>query len=314
VDAAFTSDFPLSPGGSSAAFIVYPAGAAEPVSIQAAPRIVSHRYFATLKLPVVAGRAFTAEDRTGPPVMIVNRTFARRYLNDNAVGVRMPMAVGYGGEQTTGTVVGVVDDVRYVNASQTSLPEVFYPFEQLGGRLPIPVVTMLVRSNGHAEALAPVLQDAVRGADPQLKAEGVMSFEDRMLATLARPRLYAVLLTGFAALGLFVAGVGLFGMLTYTVAQRTREIAVRSALGAKPRDLTWLVVRQGLIITMAGLLIGVPLSFWAGRLSASLLYGVAPFDPLTFALVPGVIVVIALMACLAPARRAARLDPARVLR
>jgi ABC-type antimicrobial peptide transport system permease subunit len=133
------------------------------------------------------------------------------------------------------------------------------------------------------------------------------------LTLLARPRLYAGLMTGFAVLAVVITGVGLFGVLTVTVTERTREIAVRTALGATPATLVWLVARQALLVTSAGLAVGLPLAFWAGQLSSSLLYGISAADPVTFAAVPFMLVLLTMIAAAAPAWRASRVDPAKVL-
>jgi putative ABC transport system permease protein len=143
----------------------------------------------------------------------------------------------------------------------------------------------------------------------------VMTLEDRLLSTsLARPRLYALLLGSFAVVALLVTGVGLFGVLSYTVAQRTRELGIRAALGARRGDLVAVVVGQGMRIALVGLVAGLVVAAWSSRFIATLLYGVTVDDRLTYAAVPAVLLAVALVACLAPARRAARLDPLRAIR
>lgn len=312
-DAAFTSELPLTAGGSTAAFpLRHPSG---PVHVQASPRIVSARSFSALGMRIIAGRSFSEADaETSPPVAVVNRTFANRYLEGAAVGAKLPMGVGYGDFDTEATVVGVVDDVRHLSSADAPQAELYYSFRQLGGHVVVPVVTLLVRTPGDPAALAGALRTAVREVDGTLVSEAVMSMEDRLLIGLARPRLYTILLGGFACFALVIAAVGLFGVLSYTVAQRSREIAVRSALGARPSQIVGLVVTQGLAIASAGLIVGVGAAIVLARSMSTFLYGVTAHDPFTFIVVPVLLLLVAGIACLVPAHRAAHVDPLRVLR
>jgi putative ABC transport system permease protein len=175
--------------------------------------------------------------------------------------------------------------------------------------------TLLVRGDGEPERLSNVVRSAVRQADDALVPGTIMTVQDRLLlTTLARPRLYAVLLGSFAAAALIVTGVGLFGVLSYTVAQRTRELGLRAALGARRRDLVALVLRQGLTIVLGGVAVGLLGSLWLTRFVTTLLYGVDGRDGLTYAATAAIVISVAVLACVAPARRAARLDPLRALR
>jgi putative ABC transport system permease protein len=315
-DAAFTTEQPLTPGGSTSAFTLRsPRAEGGTLSVQASPRIVSPRGFAALGMRVVAGRSFADSDtETSEPVVIVNRAFARRYLGDAPLGAKLPMGVGYRTEGVEATLVGIVDDVRYLTAADASQPEIYYSYRQFENRLPAPVVTLLVRTHGDPAALAAAMRTAIREADDRLVPDAVVTLEDRMLTSLARPRLYAILLGSFGILALGVATVGLFAVLSYTVAQRSRELAVRTALGARPIDIIRLVLHQGLAVTAAGLVVGLLASVALARSIAALLYGVTPHDGVTYALVPIVVLVMASAACFAPARRASRLDPLQTLR
>jgi ABC-type antimicrobial peptide transport system permease subunit len=172
----------------------------------------------------------------------------------------------------------------------------------------------MLRTSGHPADLAPAVHAAVREADPGLVADSVATLDDRVLRTLARPRLSALLLGSFAVCALAIAAVGLFGVLSYIVALRSREIAVRSALGARQAQVVFLVVRQGLRLTLAGVAIGLAGSAIVMRAIASQLFGVSPFDPATYALATALLLLVAAIACAAPARLASRLDPIRVLR
>lgn len=317
-DAAFTSELPLTPGGSTSAFTLKSrAGDGGIVTVQASPRIVSPRYFSALGIRMIAGRAFSNDDaETSQPVVVVNQAFARRYLGDSPLGSRLPVA-GYAppeGEPLESTVIGVVDDVRYVTAADVSQPELYYSHRQMRGRLPVQTVTLLVRTAGDPGAAAIALRSMVREADELLVADVVMPLEQRLLTTLARPRLYAVLVGGFASVALVIAAVGLFGLLSYSVSQRSRELAIRAAIGARRANIFRLVLRQGLSVTLAGLVAGMLVSTWLTRLLSTELYGITPHDTLTFVLVPLLLLLSGALACLMPARRAARLDLSRVLR
>ena len=314
--AAWTSESPLTPGGSTSAFTLRSRHVDGGVAtVQASPRIVSPRYFAAIGMRVIAGRGFAESDTdTAPPVVVVNRAFARRYLDDSPLGAKLPMGLGYGMENVEATVVGVIDDVRYLTAADSTRPEMYYSYRQFKGRVTVPVATLLVRSVGDPRALGPTLRAVVRDADSGLVTDAVATMEDQMLTSIARPRLYAILLGGFAVFALVVAAVGLFGVLSYGVAQRSRELAVRTALGARPVDIVRLVLGHTLAVTGVGLAAGLLGSLVLTRALRSLLYGITPHDWITYAGVSTVLIVVAAAASSGPARRAAHLDPLRWLR
>jgi predicted permease len=317
-EASFTSELPLTPGGSTSAFnLRSQVAGGDVVRVQASPRIVSARYFSALRIRTIAGRGFSDLDtETSEPAVVVNQAFARRYLGDTPLGSRLPTGAYAppGGEAREWTVIGVVEDVRYVTAGDSSQPELYYSYRQLGRRVPVQTVTLLLRTSGDPGAAAAALRAAVREADDRLVADVVMPLEQRLLTSLARPRLYAVLLGGFAGCALVIAAVGLFGVLSYSVAQRTRELAIRAALGAGRGEIVRLVLRQGLNVTLGGIAAGMLASAWLTRVLSTQLYGVTAHDPLTFALAPLVLLAVGALACLLPARRAARVDPLRTLR
>jgi putative ABC transport system permease protein len=317
-EAAFTSEIPLTAGGSTSSFQMRSASAGgATIQAQASPRLVSSRYFATMAMRITAGRGFSAaDDATAPIAVVVNESFARRYLGTSPLGTTLPVA-GFAptdGPPLASTVVGVVEDVRYVTGARPAQPELFYDYRQLRGRLPVQTVTLLLRTSGDPAALAPALRGIVRDADPRLVAEAILPLEERLLATLAKPRLYAAVLGAFAAVALAIAAVGLFGVLSYSVSQRMRELAIRAALGAGRRQVFGLVLRQGLAVIAGGAAVGLVAAAWLSELLATQLYGVAPHDGVTFAAVPLLLFVVGSAACLTPALRAARLDALRVLR
>jgi len=310
---AFTSELPVTAGGSTSAFTLHSLDGVR--TVQASPRLVSPGAFAALGMRILEGREFSNDDHeTAAPVAIVNRAFARRYLGGAPIGAKLPMGVGYQNAAREATVVGVVDDVRYLTTTSASQPELYYSYRQFNGQLPVPVVTFLVRTSGDPRALAGNLRTAIREADDLLAPDAIATMEDRVWTGLARPRLYLILLGGFASFALIVAAVGLFAVLSQTVAQRSRELAVRAALGAAPSDILRLVVGQGLSIAVAGLIVGLAAAAVLARSMSSFLYGVTPLDGPTYLVVPLFLLGVATVACLAPARRAIKVDPVQVLR
>jgi ABC-type antimicrobial peptide transport system permease subunit len=212
-------------------------------------------------------------------------------------------------------VVGVVDDMRQEVDSQLQA-EIFASIKQITtsttnvGFDPI----LVIRTAADPVAYVSTLRGIVHEQAPALALDSVMTMEDRVMTSLAKPRLYAVVLSWFGSFALLVAGVGLFGVLSFSVAQRTREIGVRTALGAQARDIVALVLRQALWIVGMGVPVGLAVALAGVRLLSTFLYRVSPYDPLTFVVVPLLIVAAAVIACLVPARRAANVDPLTALR
>jgi len=318
-EASFTSELPLTRGGSTAAFTMKsPVAEGGIVTAQASPRIVSAGYFSTLQMRAVAGRTFTdADTESAERVVVINQSFARRYLGDPWVGSKLPVA-GYatrGDDNLTATVIGVLNDVRYVSTQdQASQPEMFYSYRQMDGRLPVQTVTLLVRASGDPAAIAGQLQSVIRQTDERLVADVILPLEQRLLTTLARPRLYSVLLGSFAGFALLTATIGLFGLLSYAVSQRSRELALRAALGADRNRILGLMLRQGLAVVVAGLAAGMVASLWLTGFLSTQLYGVAPHDAFTFVAVPLLLLTVGALACMLPAWRAATVDPVQILR
>jgi hypothetical protein len=292
------------------------------VDVQAAQRIVSPDYFAAMRLRLVAGRTLADTDTaTTPPAIVVNRSFAREYLGDHPVGVHIPRRGTRAGgfsfidEQNVWEVVGVVDDMRQDSVEAPRQPEIFAPFKQLdAGALRSFEPILVIRTAADPASYVQTLRRVVHDEAPALALDSVMTMEDRVMTSLARPRLYAVLLAGVGIAALLIAGVGVFGVMSFSVAQRTREIGVRSALGAQPRDIVALVVRQAVWIVVAGVAAGLGTALAGVKLLSAFLYGVSPYDALTFAAVPIVIAAVAAAACLVPARRAAHVDPLRAIK
>jgi len=291
------------------------------LEVQTIMRAVSPEYFSAMRLRVVDGRPLRPEDSAGSPaVVVVNRTFARQYLGDRPVGQRLQFQVGARGNWE---VVGVVEDMRqgtlgsqpgfsFGGVADARQPEMFFAPSQWES--PTAVLIFVVRTNSDPATLASDARSVIRAEAPTLPVDSIMTMEDRVVESLAGPRTYAIFLTGFALSALAIAGVGLFGLLSYTTSLRTREIGLRTALGAQRRDVFRLVSGQAATITLGGLAAGLVASFFLSRLMTTLLYGVTARDAITFAAVPLVLLVVAMLACAAPVWRATRIDPIDALR
>jgi hypothetical protein len=271
---------------------------------------VSHDYFAALGIRIVAGRGFSEADTAASPhVVIVNRAFAQKYLGSSPVGARLP-AIG-SNWQTDCEVVGVAENVMRQGIGDERQPQLYLlqPQVQVSS-----YAALVIRVSGEPKTYIEPLKAAVKAQDASLALESVMTMEDRIGTSLARPRLYAVILGGFAIFALVIAGVGLFGVLSYSVAQRSAEIAVRTAIGARPWDIACLVLKEAFSITVSGLIIGIGSALILVSYLSTLLYGVRVYDLLTFVSVPFILCVITLLACALPSVRASRIDPIHGMR
>ncbi len=253
-------------------------------------------------------------------MVVVNRSFARQYLGDHPIGFHIPQqgpraGIRFANEKADWEVVGVVDDMWQDSVDSAPQPEMFVSFRQLAPttvRNFDPIV--VVRTAADPTSYVATLRGIVHDEAPGLALDSVMTMEDRVMTSLAKPRLYAIVLAWFGVFALLIAGVGLFGVLSYGVAQRRREIGVRSALGAQTRDIVEMVLGQAMWIVGAGVAIGLAAAMAGVKLLSEFLYGVSPYDALTFAAVPVVIAAVAAVACFVPARRAAKIDPLTALR
>jgi putative ABC transport system permease protein len=321
--AAYGSGLPLvSTGGTVAFNMRSPHDPGVEIEVQALQRLVSPDYFAAMRLRLVEGRTLSdADTATTQKAIVVNRTFARQYLGDHPIGVRIPQpgpragGVRFTDENADAEIVGVVDDMRQDSLETPLQPEMFISLKQI---LPSSMRNfdpiLVVRTAADPTRYVSTLRSLVHEQAPTLALDSVMTMEDRVMTSLAKPRVYAVVLAWFGMFALLVAGVGLFGVLSFSVAQRTREIGVRSALGAQAHDIVALVLHQALWIVGIGVLVGLGAALAGVRLLSVFLYGISPHDPVTLAVVPIVIVTIAAIACLVPVRRAAKVDPLTALR
>jgi putative ABC transport system permease protein len=272
-------------------------------------RVVDPEYFQTMRIPVRAGRAFTDRDGDGaPPVLVVSRRAAERFWpGEDPIGKTAAIQKGDGAART---IVGVVADVRSQALTSEPVPEFYVPHAQD----PSPAVTYVVRSAQPAGGVLAAARQVVQGFDPKLPIVGAASMRQRVHDASARPRFSLALIGAFAALGLLLAAVGIYGVVAYAVGQRTREIGVRMALGARPAEVASLVLWQGMRPAIAGVGVGLLATLAGGRLVANLLYRVRPHDVTTLAVVVGLVLAIVVAACLVPARRATRIAPSTALR
>lgn len=273
---------------------------------------VNERFFSAMGIKIIAGREFTADDRSGTmAVAIVNRTFARRYL-----GSRDPLtakfAAGYPEVPAAPmfTVVGVVDDVKYVSLGQAADPAYYTPAAQT------PYFTQAVVINtalADPISIAPAVRSAVKAMDPELPVTP-RSLSEVVSVSLRRQRLGMMLMLLFAGAALALAAVGIYGVIAYASAQRMGEVATRMALGATPSDVFWLLMDQGRLLAIAGTVAGLAVAYAAGRAGSSLLYEVRASDPLILVTAAAIVLAITALAILFPARRVSRVEPSRILR
>ncbi len=271
-------------------------------------RGASPEYFEALGVPVFAGRVFDPHDREGlEPVVVVSQGLARRHWGaEDPVGRRLSIDRG----QNWSRVVGVVGDVRQTGLAEDPPDLVYLPFAQFPGY----TSTLFVRTVGDPRPLADKVRAEVGALDPQAVVSNVRTLETIRHDALASPRLTAFLLGLFAFVALAISAAGLAGVLAYSVSQRTREIGIRMALGAAPHSVLRMLLGQGLVSVGIGLLVGLVGALGLSRLVAGLLFGIAPTDPMCFAGSAVVIVLVALVASLVPARRATGIDPMLALR
>jgi putative ABC transport system permease protein len=277
-------------------------------------RVVSPDYFRTLGVPLQQGRLLSAQDHAqAPGVVVINQALARHYWGDeNPLGKRLKI-----GARTSKapwlTVVGIVGDVRQAGLNSEALPEFYTPFTQEHQRFVRPRV-LFVRTTGDPLSLITAVKSQIWSVDKDQPINDVRTMEEIVTQWLAPRRFNLLLLGAFAALALVLASVGIYGVISYAVSQRTREIGVRLALGAQARDILKLIVGQGMVLTLGGVTIGLIASFVLTRWLESLLFSVSATDPLTFILIPVLLIAVALLACWLPARRATKVDPMAALR
>jgi macrolide transport system ATP-binding/permease protein len=282
--------------------------------VESGYNLVAPGFFETLGLPILQGRALDLHDRRdAPAAVVISRSLARKlWGNENPIGRSLTISdIPRPGELgPVFQVVGVARDARINILTDPPGPMMYFSFEQRFH----PRLTLAVRSPEPPGSLSAKLRGAVRSGHPDVAIVDLVSADEQVRRSLFPQRMHAEIAGLFGLLGLLVAVLGLFGLLSYTVGQRTREIGIRMAIGARRPDVLRLVLRQGMILVGIGLVLGIAGSFALSRVMSRILYGVAATDPLTFLSVPAVFLLVTLLACYLPARRASRLDPLKALR
>jgi putative ABC transport system permease protein len=262
-------------------------------------------YFRALRIPLRAGRLFEARDAIdAPPVVIVSDAIAERYFpGEDPIGKRIAF------DGASAEIVGRVGDIRRAALSDTPRADLYFPFERQNGN----GITLFVHTTGDPLATLPAIRSTIRQIEPETLFARVRTLSDIAAASAAVSRLAMRLLSGFAAIALVLAAVGIYGVMSYSVRRRTRELGTRLALGASRRDIVGLVMRQAAAIAGVGLAVGLGLGLLAARSLSAMLYDIPPWDPVALAAAGVVLAATALGASYLPARRAARVDPATTL-
>jgi predicted permease len=273
---------------------------------------VSENFFATMGVPLRLGRGFDAGDRVGAePVIVINETAARRFFPGmNPLGRGLAVSNGLTQDDSLARIIGVVPDVRHQALTEHATPEVYVSLRQMA--TPSPAV--LLRTSGDPYALLPAARAALRQLAPEAPIHQVTTLPELVAESTAGERLVGWSLAGFAGLALALAALGVYGVVAFSVGQRRREVAVRMALGAEPGRVLRQILGEGMTLVAAGAVVGVVAALLLGKTLASLLYGVAPRDPLTLLAIVAVLAVVASLATWLPARRAAAADPMAALR
>jgi putative ABC transport system permease protein len=304
-----TSELPLSGDHSDNPFYI-PGRSYGPSQFDDAEfRQITTGYLSSMHIPLFAGRGFDAHDNAGSEgVILVNQAFAKRFFNEEpAVGKRLQLM---GDPKATREIVGIVGDINHSALSDPQQPQMFVPYAQYSK----PTMSIVVRAAADPENLAAALQAQVSSIDKDETLSAVRSMDDVLEASVSQPRFSSQLIAIFAALALLLAAVGLYGLMAYSVTQRTNEIGIRMALGASRKNILKLVLRQGSLLALGGIGLGLIASVLVTRVLSSMLFAVSPRDPETFFAVGLVLVGVALVASYVPARRATKVDPMVALR
>jgi predicted permease len=286
-------------------------------------RSVTAEYFKAFGIPLMRGRVVTDRDTGGAaPVLLINDAMAKKYWpNADPIGQRVTIGKGLGPEfeDPTREVVGIVADVRENGLSQDAPPIIYVPAAQMSDSLTrlgnslIPA-SWVVRTSGISSSLTAAIQREFLAVDGQLPVAQVRPMTEVVGTSIQQQTFNMLLLTIFGAIALLLAAIGIYGLMSYTVEQGTRDIGVRLALGAARGAILWMVVTRGMVLAGLGLALGLAAAFAASRLLARMLYGVTPGDPATYLVVAATLGAVALLACYLPARRATRVDPIVALR
>ena len=269
---------------------------------------VGDRYFETLRIPIVRGRAFTSTDRQGAPaVIIINEAMAKQFFGDEEpLGRHLHLF----GRPPARQIVGIAKTIKYNGLGENETAHMYVPLEQNYA----PQVIVQVRATGDADALLGTVRQELQQLEPTMPLLNVNTYRTVVRTSLWAPRMGASLLTVFGVLALLLAAIGLYGVMAYNVSQRTREIGIRMAIGAQGQDVRNMVVRQGLVLAIGGVVLGAAAALGLARLVTNLLFGVSGADPITFVAIPLLLLVVASIATYVPAWKASRVDPVSALR
>jgi putative ABC transport system permease protein len=275
-------------------------------------RIVALDYIKTMHIPLVSGRDLTPHDeRNSAPVVLINETLARRYFpNENPVGKHIKPSVSDSGPEKMREIVGVVGDVHHRNLWESTDPECYVPYDQAA----LGAMSIVVRAQGEPMNLLSAIREQVRALDTELPIYKARDMRDYVAASVAQRKFTSTLVSVFAAAGLLLATVGLFGLISYSVEQRRNEIGIRVAVGAERGDIIGMVLRSGVTLALAGIAVGLAGTLAISRVLKNQLFGVSATDPLTFIGVAVALVAVATAACYIPAWRAANASPLAALR
>jgi predicted permease len=300
---------PLSDNNMAFSFSVVGQPPPPPEQRQAASaRVVTPDYFRAQGVPLRKGRVFNEADKAGAPnTIIVNEAFARRYLpGDEPLGQRLKLGIN----SIEGEIVGVVGDVRGMSLATPGTPEYYIPEAAVA----FSDMSLVIRTTGDPASLTPALRQVVAEMDKDQPLYDVRTMDSLVARSVARQRFSMTLVGVFAVLAMLLSAVGIFSVMSFLVAQRTHEIGIRMALGARPGDILSMVVRHGIVLTLVGVAVGLAASFALTRLMSGLLYEVSATDPVVYGGITALLAAVALAACYIPARRATKVDPLIALR
>jgi putative ABC transport system permease protein len=269
-------------------------------------RRVNQQYFSALRIPLLRGRNFTEQEvRQSEKVLVVSQQLVDTvFPNEDPLGKRLVTVLG----NAPFEIIGVVGDIRHQSLQNAPFPAMYMPTRQIGG------TNLVIRTQGDPLSLVSGVRKEVQAIDPDQPIAAVKTMNDWVASSVAAPRYRTTLLALFAALAMVLAATGIYGVMSYSVAQRTHEIGVRMALGARRVDVLKLVVRQGMVLTLIGVIVGLGGAFALTRVMSTLLFGVTAKDPITFGVVAALLIAVAFIACFVPARRATKVDPLIALR
>ena len=277
-------------------------------------RVATPGYFSEMGIPLKRGRGFSDEDTAGTaPVVLLTETSAQKFFpNEDPIGktIKLGWGRGPGKPKAGGEVVGIVGDVKDASLSEPNQPQIYLPYRQW----PVQSMSIVMKTTTPPESLIAAVRQEVHAIDPNLPLASIGSLEKILSASISQPRFYMMLLTIFATVALALAAIGIFGVLSYAVSHRTREIGIRMALGAPGRTVVRLIVRQAMVLVVSGVAAGTIAALYLSRTMTKMLFSVTATDPLTFGAVAAVLMSVALFASYLPARRATRVDPIVALR